>query len=143
MSARMRFWLALLGWIILRQPAAAQDDRDVARFAGTYTGKYTFFAPGADEPQEGVITSTVDEKGNVTGEGTNTTVNQTAKHTGTIDADGRVKLVIEFPNATYTCVGTAAKTKKGGIVGTLIQKSGARMMGALEYEVTLKDSAKK
>jgi hypothetical protein len=90
--------------------------------------------PGADEPQEGVFTCTVDEKGNVTGELTNTTLNQSAKSTGTIDGDGRVKLLIEFPNQTFTCFGTASKTKEGHIIGTLIHKSGMKMNAAVEYD---------
>jgi hypothetical protein len=140
MSTRIRvqFWLVLFGLTILTCPGSANDERERSRFAGTYSGKYIFMAPNLDEPQEGVITSSIDDKGNITGEGTNTTQNQTAKHTGTIDEDGRVKLVIEFPNATFTCVGTASKTRKGTIIATLTQKSGMKAMGVVELEVAPK-----
>jgi hypothetical protein len=145
MNARIHvpFWLALLGVIILSRPVAPNDDRETSRFAGSYTGKYTFLLPNVEEPQEGVFTSTVDKKGNITAEGTNTTVNQSFKDTGTIDEDGRVKLVIEFSSATYTAVGTASKTRDGHIIATLVQKSGARAMGVFELEAIPKESPKK
>jgi hypothetical protein len=145
MSARiqMQFWLALLVSVMLSRPAAASDDRGVSRFAGTYSGKYTYLVPGVEEPQEGVFTSTVDKNGNITAEGTNTTANQKFRDTGTIDEDGRIKLVIEFSNATYTAVGTASKTRNGHIIATLVQKSGARAMGVFELEAAPKDLPKK
>jgi hypothetical protein len=109
----------------------------VSRFAGSYTGKYIAHNLGGEE-QEGVQTSTVDDEGKVTGEATNTTLNQTVKMTGSIDEDGRVKMVYEFPNATYTATGTVSKTRKGTIIGTLIQWSGMRPMGVIELESTPK-----
>ena len=96
-----------------------------------------------EEPQEGVFESTVDENGNITGKGTNTTADQTAKHTGTIDDDGRMKLIFAFPYRTYTAVGTASKTKKGSIIATLMQKSGTKMMGTIQLELVPKNTTKK
>jgi hypothetical protein len=143
MSARIQvpLWLALFGFIISGRPATAGDER--SRFAGSYSGKFVYKTPNVEEPQEGVFDSTVDENGNITGKGTNTTAEQTAKHTGTIDGDGRVKLVFAFPYATYTAVGTASKTKNGNIIATLIQKSGTKMMGTIQLELAPKNSPKK
>jgi hypothetical protein len=134
---RTQFGTGLLALIILICPAAAKDEKARSRFAGSYTGKYIFHVPNGED-QEGVQTSTVDDKGNITGEATNTTQNQTLKMTGSIDEDGRVKMVYEFPNATYTATGTASKTRKGTIIATLIQWSGMRAIGYIESESTPK-----
>ena len=143
MGARIQvpLWLALFGLITLGRPATAGDER--SRFAGTYSGKFVYKTPNVEDPQEGVFDSTVDENGNITGKGTNTTADQTAKHTGTVDEDGRVKLIFAFPNATYTAVGTASRTKNGNIIATLIQKSGTKMMGTIQLELAPKNSPKK
>jgi hypothetical protein len=143
MSARIQFplWPAFLGLIILCCAAAAGEER--SRFAGSYSGKFVYKTPNVEEPQEGVFDSTVDENGHITGKGTNTTAEQTAKHTGTIDEDGRVKLIFAFPYATYTAVGTASKTKNGTIIATLIQKSGTKMMGTIQLELAPKHPPKK
>jgi hypothetical protein len=131
------FGTALLGMIILISPSAANDGKARSRFAGTYTGKYVAHTPNGED-QEGTATTTVDEKGNISGESTNTTVNQTAKISGTIDEDGRIKMVYEFPNATFTATGTVSRTAKGTIIGTLIEWSGTRTMGCIEFESTPK-----
>jgi hypothetical protein len=143
MSAPIRvpLWLALFVLINLAGPGASGEQR--SRFAGSYSGKFVYKTPNVEEPQEGVFDSTVDENGNITGKGTNTTADQTAKHTGTIDEDGRVKLVFAFPYATYTAVGTASKTRHGSIIATLIQKSGTKMMGTIQLELAPKNSSKK
>jgi hypothetical protein len=129
----VQFGTVLLGMMILISPGAANDGKARSRFAGSYTGKYIAHPPNGED-QEGILTSTTDEKGNISGEATNTTLNQSLKMTGTIDEDGRVKMVFEFPGATYTATGTASKTAKGTIIGTLIQWSGMRTMGSIEFE---------
>jgi Flp pilus assembly protein TadG len=129
----VQFGTALIGVMILVCPGNASDGKARSRFAGSYSGKYVGHNVGGED-QEGTMTSTVDEKGNITGEATNTTLNQTVKLTGTIDEDGKVKMVYEFPNATFTATGTASKTRKGTIIGTLIQWSGMRAMSAIEFE---------
>jgi hypothetical protein len=129
----VKFGTALLGVMVLVCPATARDGKARSRFAGSYSGKYIAHNLGGED-QEGVLTSTIDEKGNITGEATNTTLNQTVKLTGTIDEDGKVKMVYEFPNATFTATGTVSKTRKGTHIGTLIQWSGMRAMGAIEFE---------
>ena len=136
MSARthVRFWAMLLGLLLLACQAAANDGKTRSRFAGTYTGKYTSHVGPKSQDQEGTQTSTVDDKGNISGEATNTTINQTAKISGTIDDDGRVKMIFEFPNGTYTATGTASKTAKGTIIGTLIQWVGMDAMSSIEFE---------
>jgi hypothetical protein len=134
----VQFGTVLLGVMILACPGAANDGKARSRFAGSYTGKYVSHPGGNAEDQEGVVTSSVDEKGNISGEATNTTLNQTAKISGTIDEDGRVKMVYEFPSATYTATGTASKTAKGTIIGTLIQWSGMRAISSIEFESTPK-----
>jgi hypothetical protein len=137
-SFRDQVGTAFLGLIVVTCPGAASEGKAPSRFAGSYTGKYSFHRPGGDDQQEGISSITIDEKGNVTGEATNTTQNQTIKLTGTIDEDGRVKMVYEFPTATYTGTGTYSKTRKGTIIGTLIQWSGMRPMGMIELELTPK-----
>jgi hypothetical protein len=129
---------ALLGLMILICPGTAGEGKAPSRFAGSYTGKYIFHRLNADDQQEGVSSSTIDEKGHVSGEATNTTLNQTVKLTGTIDEDGRVRMVYEFPTATYTGTGTYSKTRKGTIIGTLTQWSGMRPIGMIELELTPK-----
>jgi hypothetical protein len=47
-------------------------------------------------------------------------------------------MVFGFPTATYTATRTASKTAKGTIIGTLIQWSGMRSMGSIEFESTPK-----
>jgi hypothetical protein len=135
---QVQFGAALLGMMIVICPGAASGGKARSRFAGSYTGKYIAYRANVEGQQEGVDTTTIDEKGNVSGEATNTTVNQTVKLTGTIDDDGKVKMVYEFPNATYTATGTYSKTRKGTIIGTLIQWSGTRAMGTIELELTPK-----
>jgi hypothetical protein len=140
MSTRfpIHFGTALLGMMILICPGAASDGKARSRFAGSYTGKYIYHSLNADDQQEGVSSTTIDEKGNVSGEATNTTLNQTVKVTGTIDEDGRARMVYEFPTATYTGTGTYSKTRKGTVIGTLIQWSGMRPIGMIESELTPK-----
>ena len=121
---------ALLGLVLLTCHGVAADGRQKSRFAGTYSGKFT-----TTDNQEGVVTVTVDDKGNITGESTNTTLDQTAKLSGTVDDDGRGKIVFEFPTATYTASGVSSKTAKGTIIGIMIQRSGMRAMGAIEFEL--------
>ena len=132
------FGTALLGVMILICPGAASDSKARSRFAGSYTGKYTFHRVNAEDQQEGVSSTTIDEKGNISGEATNTTLNQDLKVTGTINEDGRVRMVYEFPDATYTGTGIYSKTRKGTIIGTLIQRSGMRAIGMIELELTPK-----
>jgi hypothetical protein len=140
MSTRfhVRLGTALLGMMILSCPGAAKDGKARSRFAGSYTGKYLYHRLNADDQQEGVSSTTIDENGNVRGEATNTTLDQTVKVTGTIDEDGRVRMVYEFLTATYTGIGTYSKTRKGTIIGTLIQWSGMRPIGMIELELTPK-----
>jgi hypothetical protein len=132
---QVQFVAALLGMMIVVCPGAASADNPRSRFAGSYTGKYVAYRPNVEGQQEGVDTTTIDEKGNVSGEATNTTLNQTVKLTGTIDDDGRVRMVYEFPNATYTATGTYSKTRSGIIIGTLVQWSGMRAMGMVELKL--------
>ena len=134
----VHFGAALLAAMILICPGAASDGKARSRFAGSYTGKYTYHRVNAEDQQEGVSSSTIDDKGNISGEATNTTLNQDLKVTGTIDEDGRVKMVYEFPDTTYTAIGIYSKTRKGTIIATLIQRSGTRAIGMIELELTPK-----
>jgi hypothetical protein len=134
----VQFGTALLCMMILICPGAASSGKARSRFEGSYTGKYIAYRSNGEGHQEGVDTTTIDEKGNVSGEATNTTLNQTVKLTGTIDDDGRVRMVYEFPNATYTATGTYSRTRKGTIIGTLIQWSGMRATSVIELELTPK-----
>jgi hypothetical protein len=119
-------------------PGHGSDGKARSRFAGSYTGKYIAHRLNADDQQEEVDITIIDDKGNISGEATNTTLNQTVKLTGTIDEDGRVRMVYELPTATYTATGTYSKTRKGTIIGTLTQWSGMRAMGVIELELTPK-----
>ena len=47
-------------------------------------------------------------------------------------------MVYEFPDATYTGTGIYSKTRKGTIIGTLIQRSGMRAIGMIQPELTPK-----
>jgi hypothetical protein len=132
------FGTAFLGLMTLICPADANGGEAPSRFAGSYSGKYTYHRLNGEGQQEGVSSTTIDEKGNVRGEATNTTLNQNLKVTGTIDDDGRVRMVYEFPTATYTGTGTYSKTRKGTVIGTLIQWSGMRPIGMIELELTPK-----
>ena len=132
------FGTAFLSLMILICPGTASDGKARSRFAGSYTGKYIAYRLNVEAHQEGIDTTTIDEKGNVSGEATNITLNQTVKLTGTIDEDGRVKMLYEFANATYTGTGTYSKTRKGTIIGTLIQWSGMRATHMIELELTPK-----
>ena len=134
----VRFGGALLGMMVLICPGAARDGKARSRFAGSYTGKYVAYRLNADSRQEGIDTTTIDGEGKVGGEATNTTLNQTIKLTGSIDEDGRVKMIYEFPDATYTGTGTYSKTRNGTIIGTLIQWSGMRPTAMIELELTPK-----
>ena len=140
MSTRFhaRLGAAFLGMMILICPGAASDGKRRSPFAGSYTGKYIAHRLNANDQQEGVDTTVIDEKGNVSGEATNTTLNQTVKLTGSIDEDGRVRMVYEFANATNTATGTYSKTRKGNIIGTLTQWSGATAISMIELELTPK-----
>jgi hypothetical protein len=131
-------WAVVFGLIASTCQAIASDKEERSRFAGTYSGKFISHTSGNAEPTEGVVTASVDEMGNIKGEATNTSQNQTAKLEGAIDQDGKVKLTFEFPDATYTAVGTASKTTKRNIIGTLIQKSGMRAFGGIEFELVPK-----
>jgi hypothetical protein len=145
MSARIYALLCLtvLGLLIGGRHVEGRDEGERSRFAGSYTGKFVYKTLNVEDPQEGVFTSSVDRDGNITGEGTNTTADQTAKQTGTIDEDGRVKLVFTFPYSTYTATGTASKRRNGNIIATLIQKQGTKVMGVIELELAPKNSTKK
>ncbi len=101
-------------------------------FAGSWSGTYTFLSPAGE--QEGESKMTVDDEGNIKGEAFNKTIGQNATFKGTVDKDGRESIEISFPGQTYTADGTVAKTSKGTVIGTLVQKSGGTFMGMIEFE---------
>ncbi len=110
-----------------------QTKKSVNPFAGKWSGTWTGLTPGGQ--QEGEVTLTVDEEGNMKGESFNQTVRQTAIINGTFEKDGRHTIEINFPNATYTASGTVSKTSKGTVIGTLTQKAGDRVMGSIQFEI--------
>ena len=128
--------LALIAWI---GPAAAQDKKRIpldSPFAGDYVGKFTFKAshPGLGN-QKGQISFSITARGKVTGEAKNTTIDQTADLKGSVDADGELKLTIEFPEERYTAKGTVTMTKKGNLRGTLTQYLGKLTLGRIEFDL--------
>jgi hypothetical protein len=135
---RVQFGTVFVGVIVLICPDGASGGKPPSRFAGSYTGKYTFHRMNSDDPQEGITTYTIDDKGNISGDATNLTQNQSLKVTGTVDDDGRVRMIYEFPMVTYTGTGTYSRTRKGTIIGTLIQWSGMRPVGMIQLELTPK-----
>ncbi len=131
-------WVASIAFIALIGPAAAQDTKRIREspFAGDYVGKFTFKAshPGL-ENQKGQITFSINSRGKVTGEAKNTTINKTADLKGTVDADGELKLVIEFADERYTAKGTVTMSKKGNLRGTLTEYLGKLTLGRIEFDL--------
>ena len=134
-SYRFVFAFLLVGLLLLIRPAAAKDVRPRSPFAGTWAGTYTAMMP--NNTQEGEITATVDDQGNVKGEVWNKTVNQNATLKGTVNEDGKIKIVFEFPNQNQpaTADGTVARTRKGWLTGTMTQRFGMQATGSIEFDV--------
>jgi len=131
-------WVVSFASIALISPAAAQDNKRVLEspFAGDYIGKFVFKAshPGL-ENQKGHISITITNRGKVTGLAKNTTIDQAADLKGSVDADGELKLIIEFPQERYTAKGTVTITKKGNLKGTLTEYLGKITVGKLEFDL--------
>jgi hypothetical protein len=127
--------VAALCVAMLVLPAGARPGPQADRFnfTGSWSGTWTSQTPGGG--QEGDVSLTVDDKGNVTGESFNKSANQTATIKGSINKDGKSSIDFEFPGQTYTAFGTIAKTSKGTVIGTMVQKQGHKLIGTIDFEV--------
>jgi hypothetical protein len=102
-------------------------------FTGNWTGSWTGLTPGG--PQQGTVTITVDDEGNITGESLNKTVNQVAPIKGSVNKDGKATIEFEFPGQHHTAFGTISKTAKGSVIGTMVQKQGNSLVGTIDFEL--------
>jgi hypothetical protein len=143
----MKSWHFLLLFFaagcLLHSRAGAEPPKDEKKrspYAGTYTG--TFTASNAAGDQEGDAEVTIDEKGNLTGESFNKTINAKATLKGTILKNNKEVLVIEFPNDKSNAYGTISPTANGGFTGTLIQRSGTTAFSFIEFDMNPKPKAK-
>jgi len=112
---------------------AAAPEKKRSPYAGTYTGTYTGITTVGD--QEGEVTLTIDDDGNITGEANNKSINATATIKGQILKDNKSSIVFEFPNQKYSAFGTFSKTASGGFTGTMAQRSGTTLFGNIEYDL--------
>jgi hypothetical protein len=113
--------------------AAPAPQKDRSPYVGTYQGTYTSITPGGD--QEGEVTLTVDDEGNIKGEAFNKGINQTATLKGSVNKDSKASIAFEFPSLTATAYGTIAKTSTGSFTWTLTQRVGTTAFGSLEFDV--------
>jgi hypothetical protein len=114
-----------------------EETKKPSPYAGTYSGTFTFVTlNGAD--QEGEMTLTIDEGGNVKGEATNKTIGGVTKVKGTILKENKAVLVLESDNQKANAFGTISKTEAGGITGTLTQRVGTNVVGGIEFEMNPK-----
>jgi hypothetical protein len=118
--------------------ADSAPKKERSPYAGTYTGTYTTLAPAGN--QEGEVTLTVDDDGNVTGESKHDTATATATIKGKILKDNKAALVFTWDNTKANAYGTISKTSTGGVTGTVTQKIGTTVACTIEFE--LKPKAK-
>jgi len=127
----------LLGSRAFADEPKKEEKKQPSPYAGTYTGTFTFVVPnGAD--QEGEMTLTIDEGGNVKGEATNKTIGGVTKVKGTILKENKAVLVLESDTQKASAFGTISKTEAGGITGTLTQRVGTTVVGGIEFEANPK-----
>jgi hypothetical protein len=137
MNARAS-WLfcAAVGCLLLSLAPSRTAPPETKRnpYAGSYSGTYTFMSQGGD--QEGEMSFTVDDDGNVTGETKGNNETNVMKFKGTILKDNKSASVFEYPNGQKSsCFGTIAKTSEGGITGTVTQRMGTNAIGSIEFDV--------
>lgn len=118
------------------EPAPKKKER--SPYAGTYTGIFT--ASNASGDQDGEVTLTIDDDGNVTGDSNNKTNNSTTKIKGKILKDNKATITFDVNNAEASAFGTVAKTSANGITGTMTQRNGTTYAGCIEFD--LKPKAK-
>jgi len=116
---------------------AAPPEKKPSPYAGTYTGNFTSSTAAGD--QEGEVTLTIDDDGNITGESNNKSINATATIKGQILKDNKSSIVFEFPGqAKYSAFGTFSKTASGGFTGTMAQRTGTTTFASIEYDLKRK-----
>jgi hypothetical protein len=112
---------------------AKKEEKKHSPFAGSYTGTFTFMSQQGE--QEGELTITIDDGGNVTGEAKNTTSNVSQTIKGTLLKDSKAAIVLESPQQKTSAFGTISKTAAGGITGTMTQRLGTTAVGSFEFEI--------
>jgi hypothetical protein len=128
--------VCLLGGRALADAPKKEEKKQKSPYAGTYTGTFTFASPQGD--QEGEMTLTIDDDGNVKGEAKNKTIGGDTTIKGTILKENKAVLVLESANQKANAFGTISKTEAGGVTGTLTQRVGTQVVGGIEFEANPK-----
>ena len=109
-------------------------DRPVAAasiYSGSYSGSFT-----TTNSQAGTLAISVNTAGQIEGSSTNTTLNQNAVVSGSIDNSGNVTSTFVYPSGTYTAAGFVTQTTTSHLVGTLTQRQGSAQDGAVTIDLT-------
>ena len=109
----------------------------VSPYLGSFAGPFNFVGTTAQFPnQTGTVLIATDSNGNVTGTAHNTTFNQDAVVSGTLDKNGSITSTFVFPNATVTATGTVSIATSGHLVGTLTESLGGNNVGQITVDLT-------
>lgn len=105
------------------------------RYAGQYAGPYSVKSSTFGD-QTGKFTLSIDQAGKVTGKAENNTISKTATLSGSVNSAGKINLVLEWPDTTYTLKGSVVKTKKGHLKGTLSQYTGKQIIATIRMDLS-------
>lgn len=91
-------------------------------YQGRYRGPWILKTSAGD--RHGEWTLSINADGKVTGKEEDYRTGRTADLNGSINDDGEVRVLCEYPDSTTTIKGTVVKTRAGHLKGTLAQYSG-------------------
>jgi hypothetical protein len=115
--------------------AAGANQRAESSYKGRYSGPYTVEAAAVAE-QSGKFTLSIDVDGDVKGKAENHTTGRSADVSGSVNEDGDIRLILEWPESTYTIKGTVVRTKNGHLKGTLNQYSGKEVIATIKMDLS-------
>jgi hypothetical protein len=126
--------------LVLTGGVGADEKLEKSRFAGEYSGSFRFLASDSRfSNQTGTVTLAISSAGKVRGVIENSTVHEAADVTGSVDNDGALEYVVEFPKQAYVLKGTVTKTRKGHLKGTLTQFFGKEQaVGSVDFDLPTK-----
>ncbi len=127
-------------YYITRCFASEEAQSEPSSYAGQYKGNWTGKSSASAE-QKGTWSLKVDANGKVTGKEVNETAGRTAELSGSVNEDGDIKLIIEYPNLTFAIKGTVVITKSGHLKGTLTQFEGREMIWTIQIDLPPQKSA--
>jgi hypothetical protein len=124
----------LTGGSALNGLAATAHKRAKSNYSGQYSGPYTVESSAFGD-QTGKFTLSIDKSGEVKGNAENYAIRKKADIFGSVSEDGDARLVLEWPDTTYTMKGTITKTKSGHLKGTLNQYAGKQVVAVIKMDL--------